>query len=50
MKKKLCITTKLTKKKDRWKGGGKLETLDLQEMPSHIIENYQKYKLWLDKV
>ena len=41
---------KIDKKKDRWKGGGKLETLELQEMPRYIIENYQKYKLWLDKV
>ena len=48
--KKVMYNHKIDKKKDRWKGGGKLETLDLQEMPSHIIENYQKYKLWLDKV
>jgi len=48
--KKVMYNHKIDKKKDRWKGGGKLETLELQEMPRHIIENYQKYKLWLDKV
>ena len=48
--KKVMYNHKIDKKKDRWKGGGKLETLELQEMPRHIIENYQKYKFWLDKV
>ena len=26
----------------------KLETLDLNEMPKYIVENYDKYKPWLD--
>ena len=48
--KKVMYNHKIDKKKDRWKDGEKLETLELQEMPRHIIENFQKYKLWLDKV
>ena len=40
----------LDTKKYRWSGEEKLETLNLNEMPKHIKENYEKYKLWLDNV
>jgi len=46
--KKVMYNHKIDKKKDKWKGGVKLQTLKLEEMPKHIIENYQRYKPWLD--
>ena len=39
---------KIDKKEDKWKGGEKLQTIKLEEMPKHIIKNYQRYKPWLD--
>ena len=41
---------KIDKTKNKWIGGEKLETVKLNEMPKHIIENYQSYRLWLDKI
>ena len=46
--KKVMYNHKIDKKEDRWKGGEKLQTLKLEEMPKHIIENYQIYKPWLE--
>ena len=48
--KKVMYNHKIDKKKDKWTGGQKLHTLKLEEMPKHIIDNYQRYKLWLDNI
>ena len=48
--KRVMYNHTLDKKKYRWSGEEKLETLNLSEMPKHIITNYEKYKLWLDSV
>ena len=48
--KKVMYNHKIDKKRDKWTGGEKLQTLGLEEMPKHIIENYKNYELWLDKI
>ena len=32
----------------KWSSGEKLKTLNLDELPKHVAENYQTYKSWLD--
>ena len=48
--KKVMYNHKIDKKRNKWTGGEKLQTLRLEEMPKHIIENYKNYELWLDKI
>ena len=48
--KKVMYNHKIDKKKDKWTDGEKLQTLKLEEMPKHIIDNYQRYKPWLDNI
>ena len=33
-----------------WSSGEKLQSLKLEDMPKHIVENYKIYKPWLDNV
>ena len=40
----------IDKKDFKWKKGEKLETLKLEEMPKYIVNNYNKYKVWLDNI
>ena len=46
--KKVMYNHKIDKKENKWKGGEKLQTLKLEEMPKHVVENYKTYKPWLD--
>jgi len=48
--KKVMYNHKIDKKKDKWSGREKLQTLKLEEMPKYIIENYQSYKPWLENI
>ena len=48
MKKKLCTIIQLIKKNTGGEMDKKLETIKLEEMPKYIIENFEKYKTWLD--
>ena len=48
--KRVMYNHKIDKKKDKWAGKEKLQTLRLEEMPKHIVENYQRYKFWLENV
>ena len=41
---------KIDKKEDKWSSGEKLQSLKLEDMPKHIVENYKIYKPWLDNV
>jgi len=50
IEKRVMYNHKIDKTKNKWIGGEKLETVKLNEMPKHIIENYQSYRLWLDKI
>ena len=46
--KRVVYNHKLDKKENKWTEGEKLEPLKLEEMPRYIIDNYNKYKIWLD--
>jgi len=48
--KKVMYNHSIDKKKSKWSGGEKLETLKLDEMPEYIKKNYLRYKPWLDNV
>ena len=48
--KKVMYNHMIDKKEFKWSGGGKLETLNLNQMPKYIQENREKYKLWLDNI
>ena len=50
IEKKVMYNHKIDKTKNKWTGGEKLETVKLNEMPKHIIENYQSYRSWLDEI
>ena len=38
----------IDKKGNKWGQGKKLERININEMPKYVIENLEKYKLWLD--
>ena len=46
--KRVMYNHKLDKKKHKWGEGEKLQTITLEEMPKYILENFEKYKIWLD--
>ena len=46
--KKIMYNHSVDKKGNKWGEGDDLKTLNLDEMPRYIIENYEKYKPWLD--
>ena len=46
--KKVMYNHKIDKKEAKWSSGEKLKTLNLDELPKHVAENYQTYKSWLD--
>ena len=46
--KKVMYNHKLDKKKHKWGEGEKLQTITLEEMPKYILENFEKYKTWLE--
>jgi len=48
--KKVMYNHSLDKKRSKWSGGEKLETLKLDEMPEYIKKNYLRYKPWLDNI
>ena len=48
--KKVMYNHSIDKKKSKWSGGEKLETLKLDQMPEYIRKNYLLYKPWLDIV
>ena len=33
---------------DKWSDGEKLKKIELEEMPKYLIENFDKYKIWLE--
>ena len=47
-KKRVMYNHKVDKKRSKWSEGEKLQTLKLDEMPDHIVKNYDIYKPWLD--
>ncbi len=46
--KKVMYNHKIDKKEKKWLEGEKLETINLQELPKYIADNYKNYKNWLD--
>ncbi|HJO77217.1 MAG TPA: hypothetical protein QF874_01075 [Pelagibacteraceae bacterium] len=46
--KKVMYKHKIDKKGYKWGEGEKLQTISLEEMPKYIIENFEKYRTWLD--
>ena len=46
--KKIMYDHSSDKSKRKWGNGEKLQTIKLEEMPKYIIDNYNKYKPWLD--
>jgi beta-1,4-mannosyl-glycoprotein beta-1,4-N-acetylglucosaminyltransferase len=48
--KRVMYNHQIDKKENKWRGGEKLQTLDLQEMPKYVVENYEIYKPWLDSI
>jgi beta-1,4-mannosyl-glycoprotein beta-1,4-N-acetylglucosaminyltransferase len=48
--KRVMYNHTIDKKDFKWKKGEKLETLKLEEMPKYIVNNYNKYKVWLDNI
>tara|TARA_B100000029_G_C17581854_1_gene959869 strand:+ start:1571 stop:2464 length:894 start_codon:yes stop_codon:yes gene_type:complete len=46
--KRVMYNHAIDKKENKWKAGEKLQSLKLEELPKYIIENYEKYKPWLD--
>ena len=46
--KRVMYNHSLNKKVDKWGKGEKLTTTKMAEMPSYVLENLDKYKLWLD--
>jgi len=46
--KKIMYDHSVDQRGSKWGDGQKLQSLQLHEMPEHIVENYQKYKDWLD--
>ena len=46
--KRVMYNHSLDKKVDKWGKGEKLTTTKMAEMPSYVLENLDKYKLWLD--
>ena len=48
--KKIMYNHTIDKKKDKWTEGEKLQALKLEEMPKYIIDNYLRYKPWLDNI
>ena len=48
--KKIMYDHSSDKSESKWGNGEKLQTIKLKEMPKYIIDNYHKYKPWLDNV
>ena len=48
--KKIMYNHSVDKKGNKWGEGDNLKTLNLDKMPRYIIENYEKYKPWLDNI
>ena len=46
--KKIMYDHSSDKSGSKWGNGEKLQTIKLEEMPKYIIDNYDKYKSWLD--
>ncbi len=46
--KKVMYKHKIDKKGYKWGEGEKLQTISFEEMPKYIIENFEKYRTWLD--
>jgi len=46
--KRVMYNHTIDKKKDKWTAGEKLQVLKLEDLPKHIIDNYETYKPWLD--
>ena len=46
--KRVMYNHSLDKKVDKWGKGEKLVKTKIEEMPSYVIENLEKYKNWLD--
>ena len=46
--KKVMYHHTIDKKGNKWGEGEKLEKVSIDNMPRYIIENIEKYKLWLD--
>ena len=46
--KRVMYNHSLDKKVYKWGKGEKLKTSKIEEMPNYVIENLEKYKLWLD--
>ena len=46
--KRVMYKHKIDKKGYKWGEGEKLQTISLEEMPKYIIENFEKYRTWLD--
>ena len=47
-KKKVMYNHKIDKKGYKWGEGEILKTTKIDEMPKYVIENFEKYKTWLD--
>jgi hypothetical protein len=46
--KKVMYNHAVDKREFKWGEGEKLQTIGIEEMPKHIIENFEKYKPWLE--
>jgi beta-1,4-mannosyl-glycoprotein beta-1,4-N-acetylglucosaminyltransferase len=46
--KKVMYNHKIDKRGHKWGEGEKLQTITLEEMPKYILENFEKYKTWLE--
>jgi len=46
--KRVMYNHKVDKTKNKWSGGEKLKSLNLNQLPKYISENYETYKPWLD--
>ena len=46
--KKVMYDHTIDKRGHKWGEGEKLQTITLEEMPKYILENFEKYKSWLD--
>ena len=46
--KRVMYNHSLDKKVDKWGKGEKLIKTEIEEMPSYVLKNLEKYKTWLD--
>ena len=46
--KRVMYDHSIDKKGNKWGQGGKLEKININEMPKYVLENLEKYKLWLE--